>query len=56
MAELQPREIIYSVQTGTTKILLQRLSPILVIYYVLALLILLYVCCCFDDTCLGIYT
>jgi len=39
MAELQPREITYPVQTGTTKILLQRLSPILVIYYVLALLL-----------------
>jgi len=37
MAELQPREITYPVQTGITKILLQRLSPILVIYYVLAL-------------------
>jgi len=37
MAELQPSEITYTVQTGTTKILLQRLSPILVIYYVLAL-------------------
>ena len=37
MAELQPREITYPVQTGTTQILLQRLSPILVIYYVLAL-------------------
>jgi len=32
MAELQPREITYPVQTGTIKILLQRLSPILVIY------------------------
>jgi len=37
MAELQRREITYPEQTGTTKLLLQRLSPILFIYYVLAL-------------------
>jgi len=35
IAEVQQRENTYPVQTGTTKISLQRLSPKLDIYYVL---------------------